>query len=87
MVWHENKFLKLLMIFPSSADRLVGKLQPAWKLGNFPLQVTQYHLLACLAPSALQTGKNRKNSTLFFSPLALKSWICPFAALATLHLK
>lgn len=28
-IWHENTFLKLLVIFPSSAGRLVSKLQPA----------------------------------------------------------
>lgn len=44
------------MIFPSSADRLVSKLRPAWKLGNFPCPVTQYHLPVCLGPSALQRG-------------------------------
>lgn len=51
-LWHENKFLELLMISPSSADRLVSKLQPAWELGSLPCPVTQYHLPVCLGPSA-----------------------------------
>lgn len=57
------------MISPSSAYRLVHKLQPAWNLGNFPCTVTHYHLPVPLQPSTAQS--------LLFSPFTLKSLVCP----------
>lgn len=47
MVWHANRFLKVLMISPPPQLLQTdwgANFQPTWELGNFPRPVTQDQL-------------------------------------------
>lgn len=96
MAWHENKFLNLLVIFPqpcrqvgeqTSASLEVGQLSmPSYTISPPPFAWVPVPSRRAQEPvfifSIVLTAGFQ-----YFSPLASKCMACPFAVLATLHLK